>query len=64
MALLAQRTTKKMSSGASLQSDQRSLQVRGVRQQLPLCELLLHQHLAGCAERYEVKGRLAQVDAS
>lgn len=28
------------------------------------CELLLHEHLAGGAERHKVKARLAQVDAN
>ncbi len=53
-----------MSSGASLQTDQRRLQVGGVGQQLLPGELLLNQHLAGCTQRHKVKGRLAQVDAN
>src|ERR1700739_3566761 len=30
---------------------------------MALRELLLHNHLAGCAEHHKVKGRLTQVDA-
>ena len=64
VALLAQSSTEKVGSGASFEPNQRSLQVSRVRQQLLLRELPLHQHLAGCPQRHEVKGRLAQVDAN
>jgi hypothetical protein len=40
------------------------LHVRGVSQQLLLRELLPYKHVAGCAERYKVKGGLAKVDAN
>jgi hypothetical protein len=53
-----------MRSRTCFQSDQRSLQVRCVDQQLALRKLLLHKHLASCAERHKVKGSLAQVDAN
>jgi hypothetical protein len=52
-----------MRSRTCLQSDQRYLHVRGVRQQLSLRELLPNQHLAGYTKRYQVKRRLAKIDA-
>src|SRR5450631_2073866 len=64
MALLPQRASQKMRSGTCLHPDQRRLHVRGVRQQLPLGELLPHQHLAGCAKCDQVKRRLAKIDAN
>src|SRR5450631_2525494 len=64
MALLPQRASEKMRSGTCLHPDQRRLHVRGVRQQLPLGELLPHQHLAGCAKCDQVKRRLAKIDAN
>ena len=62
--LLAQRSAKKVSPCACLQTDQRSLKVGRVRQQLLLRELLLHQQLAGCSECHKVRRRLPQVDAN
>ena len=53
-----------MRSGTGLQPDQRRRHVRGIGQQLPLCELLLHKHLPGRAESYQMKRRLAQVYAN
>ena len=64
VALLPQRASKKMRSRTCLQPDQRRLHVGGVRQQLSLRELLPHQHVANCAERYEMKRRLAKIDAN
>ena len=64
MALPVQRPAEEMGAGARLQADQRGLHVRGVSQQLLLRELLPHKHLAGCAECYNVKGRLAKIDAN
>jgi hypothetical protein len=40
------------------------LHVRGVGQQLLLREPLPHQHLAGYTKRYQVKRRLAKIDAN
>jgi hypothetical protein len=64
MALFPKSTTKKVRSGTCLQADQRGLQVRGESDELLLSELLPQQHLACCAQRYEVKGRLTKVDAN
>jgi hypothetical protein len=64
MALLPQRASEKMRSGTCFQPDQRCLHVCGVGQQLPLRELLPHQHLAGRAKRYQVKRRFAKIDAN
>src|SRR5258705_6801536 len=55
---------RKWGAGGRLQVDQRGLHVRGVSQQPLLRELLPRKHLAGCAECYKVKGRLAKVDAN
>jgi hypothetical protein len=44
--------------------DERGLQVRRERAQLPLSKLLLQQHLAVIAESYKVKGCLAKINAN
>jgi hypothetical protein len=64
ISLLAQRASQKMRPGTCLHPDQRRLHVGGVRQQLSLRELLPHQHLAGCAKRYQVKRCLAKINAN
>jgi hypothetical protein len=46
VTLLPQGSAKEMRSGTGFKADQRGLQVRRERQQLLLCELPLHQHLA------------------
>lgn len=64
MALLAQRAAKKVSPGAGLKSNQRCREVRGKSQKLLPGEFLPNNHLAGCAKCYEMKGRLAEIDAN
>jgi hypothetical protein len=64
VTLLLKRSAKEMCSRAGLQPDQRRLHVRGVGQQLLLREPLPHQHLAGYTKRYQVKRRLAKIDAN
>ena len=64
VALLAQCTSKKMRSGASLKADERCGHVRGIGQNLAPREFLPHKHLACCSECHEVKGGLAQIDAN
>lgn len=61
--LLLQDSPEEVCTGTGFETDQRGLHVRRERQQLLLCELLLHQNLARCSQRYKVKRRLAQVDA-
>ena len=53
-----------MSARACFHPDQAGLHVGGEGSQLPLRELLPQQHLACCAQCYEVKGRLAKIDAN
>src|SRR5882757_9326031 len=57
VALCSQRSAQKVGSRARLHPDERGLQVRCERDQLPLSKLLFQQHLAVNAESYKVKER-------
>jgi hypothetical protein len=64
MALLSQNPPKEVSPRTGFHPDQAGLHIGGEDDELLLSELLPQQHLACCAQGYEVKGSLAQVNAN
>src|SRR5277367_1270656 len=64
MALFSQNTTEEVSTRTSLHPYQGRLHVSGEGDELLLRELLPQQHLACCAQSYEVKGSLAEINTN
>jgi hypothetical protein len=64
MALLSQGTAEEVSPRTRFHTNQRALHVGGEGNELLLRELLPQQHLARCAQSYEVKRRLAKIDTN
>lgn len=63
MALLAQRPAKEMRSSTRFHANQSSVHVGCETKQLDPRELLPDDNLAGLVQTYQVKDRLAKIDA-
>jgi hypothetical protein len=64
MALFSQNPPKEVSTRTCFHPDQAGLHVGGEADELLLSELFPQQHLACCAQGYEVKGSLAKIDTN
>jgi hypothetical protein len=64
VALFSQNTSEEVSAWTSLHPNQTGLHVRGEGDELLQSELLPQYHLACCAQRYEVKSSLAEINAN
>jgi hypothetical protein len=64
MALLSQGTAEKVRTRTRLHPNQRDLHVRGEGDELLLGKLLPQQHPPSCAQSYQVKRRLAEIDTN